>query len=460
MLKSVSLISYKEIKKLFSNLFEYFNMNHMKNKYTFVFPYFNIKTVSKSLQNIIFILFFSILVSCESDKTVNIPTFTVNKTNYEDILEINGTVEPVEVYTFFTPPRIGGKVIFIIEDGTPVKEGDVICILEDKEREKNYEEFLGNLAIQIAGLDMTKVDLEIRYALLEAQVQNNEAETRITNLDSAGFQFLTPNQQRIKRLEQEKSEIVKQKLKSRLKALSVINQSEVRKQGLRIMQFQNRVESTKAELETLTIKATHAGIAVRAFNPFRRSQVVVGDEVWEGLPLVFIPEMGKMKVKIYATEGDFKLINENDSVEYTFDAMPENKAYGKILKKTPVGAPLKENSKVKFFEIEASVDKMDVVPQPAFSANCKIMLNFIPDTIVIPQVAIFEQDSINVVYVQKGKSFEKRQVLTGTSSSKSAIIIAGLKPKEVISLSKPQSELVQDEKLLSKEVLKKYKTEK
>jgi hypothetical protein len=56
-----------------------------------------------------------------------------------------------------------------------------------------------------------------------------------------------------------------------------------------------------------------------------------------------------MKVMISASEGNYKRINVSDFVEYSFDAMPENKAWGKITKKAPVGQPVSENSKVKFF---------------------------------------------------------------------------------------------------------------
>ena len=155
-----------------------------------------------------------------------------------------------------------------------------------------------------------------------------------------------------------------------------------------------------------------------------------------------------MKVKI-AAESDYKLINR-DSVTYTFDAMPRNKGYGKVMK-APVGQPIKEGSKVKIFEVETSIEQVDEIPKPAYSAQCRIYLKTIPDTLVIPQVAIFEEDSIQMVYVKKRKHFEKRQIKTGTSSLKSAVVAEGLKEKEIISLSKPASQLVRGEKLLPKQ---------
>ncbi|MFT3751604.1 MAG: hypothetical protein QM800_01590 [Paludibacter sp.] len=129
--------------------------------------------------------------------------------------------------------------------------------------------------------------------------------------------------------------------------------------------------------------------------------------------------------------------------------MPDNKAWGKIQKKAPVGQPVKENSKVKTFEIEASVDKSLLIPGPDLTTRCKIILKHISDTIVIPQICIFEEDSMNFVYVQKNKTFEKRQISIGTTSTKEAVVTAGLKRNEKIAIVKPETELINGKRLLA-----------
>ncbi len=404
--------------------------------------------MSKIIQIAIFTLILSTFISCKSGNTDNIPVFTVQTTHFEDILEVSGLVEPVEVTTFAVPPWVDGKIIYLIKDGTRVEAGDTICLLEDKGREQNYEEQKAQLELLTAELEKTKIDLATNYSLLEAQVHNNEAEMQITNLDSANFRFLTPNQLRIKKLEIRQASIVRKQLKNKLKSLAVINQSAIRQIELQKMQLVNRVERTAGELSTLTILASQSGIATRAISPMTRRKMEEGAAVWEGLPLALIPKMDKMKVKINAPEGDFKQISVNDSVTFSFDALPGVTAWGRVLSKSPVGQPVRDNSKVKYFEIQASVEKSDIPLPPDVSAKCRIYLEQIPDTLVIPQVAISEIDSMQVVFVRKGSRFEKRQIKTGTSSSKYAVVTAGLKPKEVIALSKPQGQWIQGEKLL------------
>ena len=164
--------------------------------------------------------------------------------------------------------------------------------------------------------------------------------------------------------------------------------------------------------------------------------------------------MLEMKVIINASEADYKRINPQNSVAYTFDAMPDNKAWGKILKKAPVGKPISKNSKVKFFEIEASVDSAIHILAPGLSTSCQVTLTQAHDTISIPLIAVFDQDSIKVVYIKKNNNYEMRQVLTGISSLKSTVVTAGLKYNEKIALLKPGNTFIKEKTLLPDSILR------
>jgi multidrug efflux pump subunit AcrA (membrane-fusion protein) len=394
--------------------------------------------------------------SCKS-KEVKLPTtITVETADFEDAIEIEGLVQPVQVSSIQTPGSVDGVVLYIVEDGTNVKAGDTVCVLEDKGLKERYNKMKLDIESSMAALNKTKAELEMKYSLLEAQVESNAAETEIANLDSADLKFTTLVQSRIKKLELEKVSIEKFKLQKRLKSLSIINQSIIRGLEIRNRSLTARLESAKRELDGLKLTAPKDGLATRARHWMTGRKVLPTDPVWDGMPLVIIPEMDKMKVMISATEGEYKRISVNDSVQYSFDAMPNNKAWGKIRKKASVGQPIKENSKVKFFEIEASMDKSLLIPGPDLTAHCKIILKQIPDTIVIPQVCIFEEDSMKFVYVQKAKTFEKRQITVGTTSAKEAVVTAGLKRNEKIALVQPESILINGKRMLAKpKVIKK-----
>jgi len=223
-----------------------------------------------------------------------------------------------------------------------------------------------------------------------------------------------------------------------------------------------RHERAKKEhfISELTLCAKTSGMALLASNSANGAKLKTGDQVWGNQPVVNIPSVSRMKIKMAAPEADFKSINVGDSVVYSFDAMPENVGYGKITLKSSVETPSqqvlffgggvtvmysdgRQPSRVKFFDIEGSLDSVQQLPEPGFSAHCRVILNCMKDTIVTPQVAVYAIDSMKVVFVRmKGGAYEMREVLTGASSMQHVVIDKGLKEGETLSLLRPASNLI------------------
>jgi multidrug efflux pump subunit AcrA (membrane-fusion protein) len=396
-------------------------------------------------------------MSCTSDRHKDVPTYTVSYGNFENSITLDGLVEPIKTSVAMCPLDIRGTITYLVEDGTYVHEGDIICKIEFQELQVDYEDRLLDLEEANAILSKTKANLDLQYALLEAQVETNNANTKIAQLDSLQLIYSPANLRKIKELELEKAAIQKKQYDTKLQALDVINQTEIRRRELRIQRVVNRVESLKKRLDELNIKAPKDGIAIVSINRATDSKHKVGSMVWSNMPIVSIPELSEMKVIIKAPETDFKHINVDDSVVYTFDAMPGNKAWGKIQMKSPVGSPYKRGSKVKFFEVIAAIDSAISMPAPGYTANCHVIVKEIKDTLVIPQVSVFEEDSVKIVYVKNKNRFEMRQILTGLSSSKEVVVTSGLKENDAIALTKPDHSLINDKIILINDSLLKQK---
>ncbi|MDD3080265.1 MAG: efflux RND transporter periplasmic adaptor subunit [Paludibacter sp.] len=378
----------------------------------------------------------------------------MEKSNFEDVVKIEGYVEPLNSFSVACPRYVDGTISYIIQDGIMVHTGDTVCILEDNSIMEDFNEIKTQLENAEMELVKTQADQALQLSLMEAQVKNNEAETQIANLDSLQLKYNSPTQRKIKELELQKALIEKNKLQKKLKSLATIQKSDIRRKELQIERLKNRLETAQKRIDDMTMTSPTDGMVIRANFYATGKKLQVGDGVWSNMPLVYIPVNNKMKVKINASEANFKRINENDTVEYLFDAMPGNYARGAIIKKSPVGRPVQNNSKVKIFDIEASVDSCKTIPDPGFTCNCKIILKRVKDTIVIPQVALYEKDSMKVVYVVHPKKFEMRQVETGLSSPETVIITKGLKAGEEITLTKPDKEFIKQKTTFKKAVAK------
>ena len=408
-------------------------------------------------QSIISVLILSLQVfSCSQD--TQIATYTVLQGDFTNALLVEGAVEPVFSTTLSSPRPCDGVIQYLVEDGVYVEKDEVVCIIEFQQLQNEYDQVIVSLENAETGLNKIRADLNMQFALLEAQVKTNEADTKISQMDSLQLAFVSPTQRMIKELELEKAGIQKERYEKKLAALKVIQQSEVRGLEIEIQRFRMRVQITKEQLDAMTIKAPRSGLIIRSNSPFTGKKLQVGDPVWSNFPLAIMPEFKQMKVKIMASETDYKNISIKDSVHYTFDAMPGNTGTGRILKKAPIGQPYKQGGKVKFFEIEASIDSVLTMPEPGFTANCRIILKQSRNVLSVPQIAIFEEDSMKVVFVQRKRGYERRQVLTDLSSLKESVVTAGLAGGEMIALSKPKHSLIKEQITLPDSLTKKTKT--
>lgn len=377
-------------------------------------------------------------ISCSSKNGEELTCYTVERGAFVDVLRVEGFTESQGSVTLTCPPDVDGSIEYLVESGTMVKKGDTLCIIEDLSIEERYDNLLIDLENSYADLESTKANAQLELAMLEAQVRTNEAETQIAGLDSVQLLYLSPTERRIKELQMEQSAIRRERLNKQVDKQKIIQQADIKKAESKISRIERRVESQRELLQSLILLAPRDGLAIRARrNPWTAQTWLVGDNVWNGRAVVTMPTIDSMKVLIYAQETEYKRIEVGDSVEYTFDSMPDNRAWGRITKLSPMGLKRTEGSEVKTFEVEASVDSVLHPLDPGLSANCRIFLQHVPDTLVVPTVCVYKRDSVDVVYVRKGKKYEERVVRLSITTPRSSVIAEGVNEGEQITLIKP-----------------------
>ena len=107
-----------------------------------------------------------------------------------------------------------------------------------------------------------------------------------------------------------------------------------------------------------------------------------------------------------------------------------------------MGKPVKEKSNVKLFEVTVLLDSTSFSIQPGLGVTCDILVMHVPDTIVVPVVSLFDEDSIKVVYVADEMRFIRKEVSVSEYNNKEAIITKGLTGQERLALMKPPESLI------------------
>lgn len=379
------------------------------------------------------------LAACSPNGSSTSATYEIKRCDYEDILIIEGYTESVNSVNINCPPDVDGTIISIVETGTYVKQGEVVCVIEDVNIADKHERLKLDLESAYAELEKLKASQQLETALLEAQVKNNDAEALLADFDSLQMLYMSPAERRTKELQLERAAIERARLMKKVDASKVMQEIDVMRIEKNIERIKRNMDDEQKKLESLSIRAPRDGIAIRAKRwPWSSATWTIGDNVWNGRTIITLPDFDEMKVIFHAKETEYKRLQLGDSIMYTFDAMPQNRAWGHITKMASIGQTRTEGSQVKTFEIEATIDSLLSPVEPGLSARCHIYLRHIPDTIVVPTISIFDKDSLKVVYVQKGRKHEERIVTLGLSSPKTTIVSEGLKEGETISLIKPQ----------------------
>lgn len=381
---------------------------------------------------------------------------TVKKTAFENVLPVQGTVAAVRSVTISHELDENCTIIYLVEEGTMVQAGQVVCIMESEELDSDYEDLLLQIEKNEAALSKTRADMALQYALLDAQLRNSDAQAGLASLDSLQLEYLSPNQRKLKELDLERLAIERKKLQLKITSTKTINDSQLKKQELQLQRQRQRLKTVKEKQESLKLVAPISGLANRGLSWINDLPLQEGDQAYSSMPLVVIPDLSEVKVMVEATESEFKRIHLNDSVSFVFDAMPGKKAWGRIVSIAPVGRVISRTNPLKVFDVEVSVEEAEKLPRPGLSANCFIYLKHVPNVLVVPQIAVFDADSMKVVYVKHGQTFEERQVLIGESSPQQAVILAGLEEGEELSLLKPKTSKVKTQTLLPSAVIKKY----
>lgn len=402
----------------------------------------------------IFILvIFSILSSCNR-KAPLIVTFNLKPTRFIETIEVTGTVQAVSNNAISTPRVYSGlKVAYLAKDGDFVKKGDTICIIDAPDIMKTFEQ----LNIDLKKMEGEKRSIEaenaMQLSILEAQAATNNAQMQITMLDSIQLKFAPPVKQRLLSLEMEKVQIEKKKIEKKLASQKIIDNSELSQIGSRIMMQNNQIQMFKAQINSLKIIAPSDGYVMHVENPtfYFGSGSTIGGKieegslVFQGMALLQIPDISKMQVSVEVSEADYKRINNNQKVLIEVESASNLKTTGKVARKSLANKNKEEKSLIKTYEVIVSVDSCHLKMKPGISASCKIFINDLRDSIVIPAAALFTKDSTKIVYVSEQEKFIPVAVETGLSNSSEIIVSKGLRGHETIALIEPPKNLIANE---------------
>lgn len=393
-------------------------------------------------------------------------TWVVQTRAIEAVIDEVGVIESRNVFQIMAPFR--GRIVRILDDGTTVRKGEVVAVLE-------VTELRDRLTNQIEELKTVKKELEGAIEELSIGLRSNalDLSASVTQLDLARVELAEVNQN-LSELERLRSANIvnadsvlnaeSQLLRTQTTTLrrdmdlrSMVTGSQTSELGqevaiqrleLRGIDSRNRIEETARQIRSSEISAPTDGIFIREkrwnWQVRRRVERQVGEEPSEGELLGIIPDLNSLIVRTQVPESEMLRVAPGTQVRLLFDSLGGLTSPGIVTRMSPVAIERETSaggqvtasgemlSGEKVFEIEVEIKNPDVRMKPGLTARAQVVLNRTEGVLAVPLEAVTTEAGRHYVRVQSGRQWTDREVEVGSASDRFVEIRSGLSDGDVV----------------------------
>lgn len=202
------------------------------------------------------------------------------------------------------------------------------------------------------------------------------------------------------------------------------------------------------QLEAATIRAQRPGLVVygaadqnsQRYRGSSQEAIQEGATVRERQPILTIPDMRRMAVKVNIHESAVQRVAVGQRVSVSVDAFPDEKLTGVVAKVAVVADSANSfmNPDLKVYPTTIEIDGTHDWLRPGMSAEVGILVDRLEDAIYVPLQAVSSYNDKRVVYVSRAGRTERREVEVGAFSESFIQIVSGLSAGEQVLLLAPQ----------------------
>jgi HlyD family secretion protein len=324
-------------------------------------------------------------------------TAKVELRNINFFVNAAGEIDPAEQVS--VRPEINGRIESLpVDVGDRVKKGDLLFKLNDKELQQELASNLTDIDKAKLGLEKADRDYKRAQQLLAGKLISQEV------YDDTKTAF----------------DLAKNALES-----------------------SQRVKAITEEHLAYTVVRAPFDCTILT-RPVSMGQAVSGSDGFNGgTEVLTVADLNQMIINAQVNQADVPRLKAGEPVQITVEAVADLQITGVVERLYPQ-ATIKNN--IKGYPARIVLRNVDPRVRPGMTANVKIPVATVDNVTAVPLEAVFTErnpDSSQMerfVYVQKGVSFEKRNVKVGISDFFFAEIQEGLKAGEVVSLEPPKEE--------------------
>lgn len=328
--------------------------------------------------------------------------------------------------------RVGGRVVKLFYDeGDEVKKGDVVAVLESRdidaaveEAEKFYKAAMARLDRLAAGSRTEEIE-EAEALVIQRKSELELAksqEKRGAKLMKYGFMSQSEYDDLLNALN-----VAKQQLEASQKRLAIVRKGPRQEE---IDEARRNLEAQKAILKRLKSNQMEL-IVVSAINGVvTKRPVEVGQVVAANQTIMEAANPDNLEIKVQVEETDAGKVKTGQTAYLLPDIFPDKSIKGKVIQIAPV-ADYTQGT----IEVTVKAEEKAEFLKPGMTVDTSIEVQKIPDRLLVPLEAVFNENGQEHVYVIRGSRAKKVKVETGINGRKKIELISGVKEGDKVVIS-------------------------
>ncbi len=377
----------------------------------------------------------------------SVPTAEVRRGEFVDYIGVRGDVDALKSVAI-SAPVMGGpggdlQIVRLAKTGAMVKKGDVICQFDTTTLQRMLDQ---------RQTELKAADAEINRGRAQAHMVDEQNTTELLNarynvergkLDVSKAEILSEIDGEKNKLTLSDSQQKLAETEQKVKSGQISNDADIASRRQKRDKALYDVRQAEGQIAALTLRAPADGMVTLAMN-YRAGQMgnwpdfKEGDRAWPGANIASLPDLSSIRISARVDESDRGRLKIGQQVTIRIDAVPDKEFSGTISDISALAKldwsswPITKN-----FNIDIKVDNSDARIRPGMSASARIIVDRVPDSILVPSNAVFQKGGRPTVYVLHRSSFEERAVEIGRRSASDLLVRGGLKPGERVALKDP-----------------------
>ncbi len=188
-----------------------------------------------------------------------------------------------------------------------------------------------------------------------------------------------------------------------------------------------QVDQAKAALDNALAMLSKTVITAPTSGYIATKKVEVGNTVSPGVPLMRLVTAGAVEFEVNLSESDFAKVRDGQPVMVRVDTAPNQILKGFVSKLVPVAEAASRQ-----FKIKVVLPGADRFVKPGAFARGQIVVNRIPNALVVPRECLLEWQGQTFVFVVSANKASQRKVKVGARTDQWAQILDGVSESDQV----------------------------